>query len=230
MAREMNQADWRRDRNVRDEFGRLWLVAFEVGPGGQGGSNMPTGQICPAGWEDPLGTPQEYLAIPKGEFGEPDRNRLIVVPGLKRWLDAKRAQELEWRQRFTKVGQRTYKDAFNPKTHADDEVLLDLAGPRPTPPSAAIYAALQGDKGYLGLVALTKEQRKVLGKETMEDLGYATEATLAEPNPALPPTAEVKKPMPYFSFVAEMKKAGVNESKDIKAHWDVYRAEFAAKE
>src|SRR3990167_4659401 len=224
---EMNQQLWRRDRNVKDEFGRLWLVSFETTPTG-GGSNMPTGQITPAGWADPLGMPQEYLAIPKGEFGEWDRNRITVIPGMVRWLEQQRAAELVWRQELRKEGVKRYKEAFDPVKANEDEVLLDVVGPRPWPLATVIAAALKGDKGYLGIEPLSREQRNVLGKETLEDLGFAPQPTVIEQTP-VPTTRTVGKLMPYLSFVAEMRKANVTDPKEIKAHWEVYKSEVRSE-
>lgn len=224
MAREMNQAAWRRDRNIKDEFGRLWLVAFEVGPNGQGGSGYPAGLIDRAGWDDPLAMPQEYLAIPKGEFGEPDKNKLSVIPGMRRWLDVQKAAELEWRQRFRKVGQKQYKDAFDPKLHETDEVLMDITGPKPWPGSEAITRALKGEKGLLGLEPMNTEQRKLLGKETLEDMGFASAPTFAETNPALP-AANPAPRLSYPEFVKSMKTQGITDPKEVAGHWHVYKDE-----
>ena len=226
MARELNQADWRRDRNIRDNYGRLWLVSFETGPEGQGGSQMPTGQILPAGWADPLGTPQVYFRIPMGEFGEPDRNKLQC--DLRPWFLTQRDAEREWRTRMNQIGQRQYKSSYNPKTAEEDELLMSLAGPKPWPPSSAIQRAMKGDKGLLGLAPLSPADRVLLGKETAEDLGFAEEPVFAESNPALPPTPKTKKPMTYWKFVKHMKAEGVTDVAEIREHWQVYKAEVTA--
>lgn len=220
-AHEMNQADWRRDRNIRDQWGRLWLVAFETGPGGVGGSQMPTGQISEAGWSDPLKTPQEYLTIPKGEFGEPDRNKLAIIygPWLKKIQDAER----DWKKRLIEIGRKMYKTAFNLKTAEEDEVLMSEAGPKPWPPSQAIVRASKGDKAMLGLATLAKADRELLGLETLEDLGYDAAPSMAEPNPQLPPIPVSEKPMRFFTFVAELKKRGITDAKEVKGLWKAYR-------
>src|SRR5258708_593464 len=102
---------------------------------------------------------------------------------------------------------------------------MDLAGPKPWPPAQAIQRAMQGDKAMLGLVPLSKADRKLLGKETEEDLGLASEPTLAEVNPALPPVASAERRLTYWKFVAKMKAEGISEPEEIKAHWGIYKAE-----
>ena len=240
MARELNQADWRRDRNIKDQYGRIWLVSFETGPGGQGGSQMPTGPMMPAGWSDPLGAsanaPPGSLRIPMGEFGEPDRNKLLC--DFTTWFAVQRAAEREWRARMNQIGQRQYKSAYDPKTAEADDLLMDLAGPKPWPPSQAIQRAMQGDKAMLGLAPLSKEDRKLLGVETAQDLGYAEEPAAAEDNPALPPahprtveqrTVSTIKALTYWAFVKKMKANGVSDPAEIKAHYRVYKEEMAAE-
>jgi len=186
---------------------------------------MPTGQFHTCGWTDPLATPQIYFRIPMGEFGEPDRNKLFC--DLAPWLAVQRAAEREWKVRMNQIGQRQYKSAYDPKTAKDDDLLMSLAGPEPWPPTAAIARALKGDKAMLGLTPLSKEDRKLLGRETEEDLGFAAAPTLAEENPALPPVQKtrVKRAVTYPKFVKKMKAEGITDPAEIKAHWDIYKAE-----
>lgn len=230
---EMNQAHWRRDRNIRDNFGRLWLVIFDSKPDG-GGSNMPTGQILAAGWSDPLATPQQYIQIPLGEFGEPDRNKIVVRYDL--WITKQREAELEWKKALYQKGQQHYKSAFNPHTAEEDDFLMSVqgVGPRPWPVSEAIVRALKGDKAMLGLAPLTKADRKLLGKETVEDLGLAAEPAYAEPNPRLPDTPGAFESdekddveavrLTYPEFVKQMKMQGITEPKEVAGHWHVFKS------
>jgi hypothetical protein len=223
MPHEMNQKDWRDDINVRDQYGRLWLVALEKHPDG-GGSHMPTGQITPAGWQDPLHTPQEYISVPKGEFGQYDRNKLIV--DLKRWVTYQQRKVQEWRSEAIRKGRRLYKNAFTPSMIEDDEVLREEVGPAPWPAVAAIQRAARGDRELLGLRPLGPEGRKLLGLEQLEDLGYAEAPAYAETNPKLPSTREA--PMPYFTFKKLMKEQGITEPAALKAKWQAYRAALAS--
>jgi len=231
MAQILDQAGWRQDRNVKDQFGRLWLVAFETGPNRQGGSGMPTGQIVAAGWSDPLGTPQQYIRVPKGEFGEYDKNRLVV--DLVRWMRDQKEHEREWRQRFRQAGVKQYKSAFDPKEHAKDELLLDIVGPKPWPASDAIDRAAKGDRQYLGIEPLDRQHREVLGVETLEDLGYAPTAAYAEPNPALPPVSAAPpietraERLTWPQFTKKLKADGVPRA-EHSALWEAYKAEVGA--
>jgi hypothetical protein len=227
----LNQQDWRIDANIEDQYGRLWLISFETGPNQEGGSQMPTGQILAAGWSDPLATPQIYFRIPRGKFGSPDRNSLLI--DYAPWLAVQRQAERDWKMNLNTVGMRHYKSAYNPRTAEQDEFLMSVqgVGPKPWPPSSAIARAMRGDKAMLGLSPLSKEDRKLLGKETDEDLGFASEPTMEEESPMLPPVpkARAKQPMTFWKFAAKMKKEGITQPEEIKGLWAVYKAEAKAE-
>ncbi len=221
----LNQSDWRIDANVEDQYGRLWLLSFETGPNQEGGSQMPTGQILAAGWSDPLATPQIYFRIPKGKFGSPDRNKLFL--DLAPWLAVQKAAERDWKMNLNTVGMRHYKSAYNPRTAEQDEFLMSVqgVGPKPWPPSQAIARAMKGDKAMLGLAPLSADDRKLLGKETEEDLFGSSEPTVEEEISVLP---SAKKPLTYPQFVQAMKKEGITDPKEVAGHWAVYKTEAVA--
>lgn len=225
----MNQQLWRHPANIPDEFGRIWLVNLDKKPDGSGSWGI-TGIPMPVGWTDPLAMPGNYLDQPKGITGKADVNRLIVKPGLQKWLTTQRRYETEWNQRAFMVAQKLFGTAAHEMIQKQDDMLMREVGPKPFPSSQVIQAAINGHKGFLGLAPLTKEDRELLGTPSMEDMGFASEPAFAESNPSLPPVSQAPvadKPMPYFSFVKQMKEAGVTEKDEIKAHWEVYKAEFS---
>ena len=71
-AKARTQADYRRDMNPRDQFGRKWLTTIELMTG------EPTGGIVPAGWSDPLRTPMQYLKVPRNADGQSELGRLVL--------------------------------------------------------------------------------------------------------------------------------------------------------
>ncbi len=42
------------------------------------------------------------------------------------------------------------------------------------------------------------------------------------------PRRYAKRPMTYMKFAAKMRKTGITDVAEIKAHWDVYKAEANA--
>lgn len=127
-----SQAEQRRDMVATDDLGRPWLMAIETKTGD------PTGHIFPCrgekqweGFTDEQIPPQQYLAVPKDQWGQPAWGRLKT--DWRRWRDdVKRASDA-WRDNLWRMGQKVYQNKFDPKTARDDEYLMTLAGPEPKP-------------------------------------------------------------------------------------------------
>lgn len=162
----LSQADKRRDMNLRDQFGRLWLAAIEKE------SFEPTGHLQPAGWSDPLRTPSQYLRIPRDEYQNPQIGRVEV--DFKRWQKDQTDAMKEWKIRFYNIGREQKKHAFDPAKDEQDEYLLHLVGPKPWPaPAIVAEAAANKTKRatqFLGLADLDRDTRMLLGYVELEDL------------------------------------------------------------
>ena len=233
MAHEMDQRLWRHTANLPDELGRIWLVNLDKRPDGAGSWGI-VGAPMPVGWTDPLNMPTSYIGQPMGVVGKPDVNRVEVLPGMARWLVTQKRHEADWKQRAFMVSQRLFGSAAHKMIAEQDEALMIEVGPKPFPSSAVIEAALKGHKGFLGLAPLTKADREALGIQNLEDMGFAETPAYAETNPKLPNTSTAPalegKPMHYMTFVKQMKENGVTDTKEVKAHWQTYREQFAGKE
>lgn len=126
------QAEYRRDQIAKDNFGRPWLLTFELRTGD------PTGQILPAKgepeWQDSLSQvvpPMQYLRVPRDEYGQPVWGRIEI--DLARWKHDIEVAEQEWKRQLWRIGQQAYKNKFDPQAAFEDEYLLTLVGPRPSP-------------------------------------------------------------------------------------------------
>lgn len=127
-----SQSEQRRDMVAVDDLGRPWLMAVELKTGD------PTGHIFPCrgekaweGFSDDEIPPQQYLTVPKDQWGQSAWGKLDT--DWARWRDdIKRATDA-WRRRFHEIGQKVYKNAFQPQEMKQDEYLLDLVGPMPKP-------------------------------------------------------------------------------------------------
>src|SRR3990167_1300738 len=113
-----SQADQRRDMVSTDQFGRPWLLTIELKTGD------PTGLISPAGWDDPLGTPQKHLKVPRDQYGQATWGRLEV--DFPAWIREIEVAARAWRDELWKIGAHMYKNKFNTKTADQDEYLLTL--------------------------------------------------------------------------------------------------------
>lgn len=185
------QADERRSYNIADQFGRSWLIEIELKTG------EPTGVIQPAGWTDPLRTPQKYLRLKAptqlGGGG--------LYVDVDRWVEDHRQALTEWRKSLWIVGQQKYQNKFDPRVAEEDEFLLTMTGPKPWP-SVEVLQALPTDTGYQGKTPLTPTHRKALGVPTLEDLSADLSATMPQAQP-LEPGATT-----YKAFLAEALKQG----------------------
>jgi hypothetical protein len=143
-----SQYDQRRDIVATDELGRPWLVATELKTGD------PTGHIYPCrgeaewkGFSDEEIPPQQYLRVPKNKWGQTQSDRLEI--DFDRWRDDVSKANDAWRRLFHQIGQKVYKNAFNPEMHKTDEYLLDLTGPKPSPSVEAIDKMIAARKAKL---------------------------------------------------------------------------------
>lgn len=127
-----SQAEQRRDMVAVDDLGRPWLMAIELKTGD------PTGHIFPCRGEkewrpfsDHQIPPQQYLGVPKDQWGQPAWGRLQI--DWDRWRDDVDRAFKAWRDNLWRMGQKVYQNKFDPKTAEDDEYLMALAGPKPMP-------------------------------------------------------------------------------------------------
>ena len=131
-----SQAEQRQSFNKPDQWGRSWLISIEKATGD------PTGQILPAGWSDPINTPQKYLLVP--------RHQASISVDYKPWIEDMKAADREYRQQLNQIGHRLYGEKFDarkkPTQHMTDE-----AGPPPVD-WKRIQKAADGDQELLGLL------------------------------------------------------------------------------
>jgi len=231
MAKARTQKDYRRDFNAPDQYGRLWLATIEIATGD------PTGMIEPAGWIDPLHTPQKYLTIRNAmafaHSGAP------VHVDLDRWARDQQVHDEEWKRSFFAIGQKVYQNRFDAKdelrkigTPDEDEYLMSLAGPRPWPSVEVLLKARAGHRKLLGLDPLDRETRKLLGQETLDDLEAGLVASAAGTlSPGAVPdtgqdTASTAPPSEsYQEFVSRVMKAGEAKTmKEAAALWNAAKA------
>ena len=139
-----SQADTRRNQNIFDQYGRMYLVAIDIKSG------EPTSLIINAGWDDPLMTPRHLFKYKTGPHGEP-----MFEVRMVQWLDEQRIAKREWDRRHA-----FYKRHL-PRTASDGEVVQE-AGEAPWPPVKALEQAIGGNKALLGLEPLTKKDLDIL--------------------------------------------------------------------
>lgn len=210
MAKQIkSQAEQRRDRNLPDQFGRKWLVCLELATG------EPTGGIIPAGFTDPLHTPQKYLKIPRDADGQPAMDRMLVDIDL--WITEFEEADRAWLQQLMENAQLMYKrmDRAQMADLPSDPYIVRLTGPRPKPNVAVLRRAKAGYKPFLGLAPLSRQDRSDLGEETYEDMQNA------DPLPA-----QGQEPEQYHEFIQwSMKERGVS----FKEALDQWKAKATAK-
>lgn len=215
MAKYKTQRDDRQDRNVRDQFGRVWLATIDKRCGDF------TGPVEPAGWDDPLRTPQKYLRPVKDEFNQFSFGTLEVR--FKEWIADQRVSEKDWKQSLWEIGQQKYGVKFEPHKAEDDDWLMHLAGPKPWPSSALLQVAQTGKfPGLLGLRPLEAGESVALGlrPEDTEQAADAVAGLLAQLGdsdegtgerqdaPATRPSAPAKKTSSYTEFVRTSIESG----------------------
>ena len=221
-----DQRATRRDRNVRDQYGRLYLAALELTQQGP----QPT-ELVTAGWpfSDPLrtlATGRKHYRPVRGEFGEIDPSRLLL--DVKGWFDEVKEAERNWQVSYWENGRKHYKEAFDPNA-APTEYLLRITGPQPFPSVALLRQAfgLDGngepipgkarDAALLGLAPLTKSHRVSLGLPIEEDFG---QPPTSEPPPATGPEGPPDKYQPFVAWAVKQGKTW----EEARAMWAEHRA------
>ncbi len=127
-----SQAEQRRDMVATDDLGRPWLMAIEIKTGDPTGHIFPCRGEAPwAGVSDDQIPPQQYLIVPKDQWGQPAWGRLVI--DFARWRDDIQRATEAWKQQLWRLGQKVYQNKFNPETAEDDEYLMTLVGPKPKP-------------------------------------------------------------------------------------------------
>jgi hypothetical protein len=115
-----------------DDLGRPWLMAIELKTGD------PTGHILPCrgepqwrGVTDDQIPPQQYLGVPKDQWGQPAWGRLEI--DWDHWRDDVDRALKAWQANLWRLGQKVYQSKFDPKTAEEDDYLMTLAGAKPVP-------------------------------------------------------------------------------------------------
>lgn len=135
---ERTQPTRRRNYNVKDQWGRKWLVSIEKETG------HPTGAIESC-FTDPLATPQQYLEI------DEEMPRQLNIR-YDRWIADQNAAMHEWEARRDDIGRALYGERYNPAKKITRE-LERIVGKQPRP-VGDIERAAAGDKVLLDLVSL----------------------------------------------------------------------------
>ena len=158
---DRTQPTRRRNYNVKDQWGRKWLVSIEKETG------HPTGAIESC-FTDPLGTPQQYLEI------DEEMPRQLNIR-YDRWIADQNAAVRDWEARRDDIGRALYGERYNPAKKITRE-LERIVGKEPRP-VGDIEKAAAGDKGLLGLVPDSKgstvltnvpaKPKKAKGKKTV---------------------------------------------------------------
>lgn len=221
MARALRtQADQRRDINPLDQFGRKWSMTIEIITGD------PTGGIFPAGWSDPLKTPMKYIKVRRTPEGQSELGRVLV--DFPSWVEEIRHEDGLWYQQLYENAIAKYAtiDPAKVATLDRDPFLLRLTGPKPWPSIEVITAAMQGDRGFLGLEPLTPKHRAMLNMSTIEDLKAG--ATM----PEAPVTRDLSTPPEsYKEFIRWAYETGAAPPGDLKRVgelWQAHRANLQA--
>jgi|SRR6267378_400356 len=135
---DRTQPTRRRNYNVKDQWGRLWLVSIEKETG------HPTGAI-EACFTDPLATPQQYLEI------DEEMPRLLNIR-YDRWIADQNAAVRDWEARRDDIGRALYGERYNPLKKVTRE-LERIVGKEPRA-VGDIERAAAGDRPMLGLEPL----------------------------------------------------------------------------
>ena len=215
-AKARTQADYRRDMNPRDQFGRKWLTTIELMTG------EPTGGIVPAGWSDPLRTPMQYLKVPRNADGQSELGRLVL--DFDAWIAEIEHAEMVWYQELHEIALAKY-TALDPARVPEldkDKLLLKLVGPKPWPASDVLRTAAAGNQPLLGFTPLTQRERELLKIPTIADLK-------AGPMPAPTPANDAVIPETYKDFIAWAFRTGAATNlKEAAALWSEHKANLTA--
>jgi hypothetical protein len=153
--RGSSQPDRIRSMNLKDQFGRLWLVDIDIKTGGR------TGLPHPAGWEDPIQTPPLYIQLAR------DGQSVVVL--YEKWARDLTQAHAEWQQKYQELGYARYGDQFD-ETKPPSPMMARAIGPRPLDPEIPQQAAL-GNIKMLGVAPeITKAQKLATLEQEMAAL------------------------------------------------------------
>ena len=229
MAKPKTQFDQRRSLVAKDQYGRPWTVNIELATGD------PCGIIIAAGWDDPLEQTYLHLRIPRDAYGTQQWGSIEVQ--WEPWITDTVGYEQAYRTRFIEVGRDMNKGTFDPEKWAKNPYLIDLVGPKPWPSSEVLRMAKAGHQELLNLVPMTKVGRKLLGRETLDEL---EEAAFVASTPEIPPTASAvvgsasvpkpakpRKASKYNAFVSAALSSG--DAKNISEAAALWREQKAGR-
>ena len=126
-SKTVDQSKQRRNVIATDQFGREWAFSIELITGD------PCGGIVPHGWSDLQGIHQKYLKVPR-KNNMPVAGRIEI--DFDRWINDQKAADKGWMQVLNEEGRRFYKKPSpqDVREWTKDDMLLEMAGPRPYPP------------------------------------------------------------------------------------------------
>ncbi len=146
-----DQAKYRRDTKLKDQFGRLWHCVIDRKSG------QPTGCPSPIGWNDPLKTPNSYVTVPRWEDGSARTDELLV--DFEGWIADVELNNTHWDMAITVMGEKKFplassedRDGWTENPHLTKE-----AGPKPFPSVETLMRARDGDRELLGMGKKKKE-------------------------------------------------------------------------
>lgn len=227
MEEVRSQRDQRRSFNAEDQHGRDWLYTLELKTMEQ------SAEMRPAGWTDPLRTPISKVRLLKNaKTGQNIFDKVRIL--WREWISEQRRAMEEWRLNLWNVATDLSSGLITTEQMEKDARILKMAGPKPWPPVEALEAAMNGHKGFLGIVPLTlpdgrpnpdplaAEARQVLGLMQLEDFeGAATVVTDQQPDrPA------VGEPVPttnYNDFLKDCLRRGMTMAEGA-ALWREHKA------
>ena len=197
-----DQATYRRQQTVADQFGRKWTFPVENKTG------HACGPVVPIGWSDPLATPQKYI----------DTTSTLGHAKIKfeQWIKDLTDGEKEWEHRLFEIGRELYKKVTpdEVKKFYTDPYLLGLAGPRP---GAHLHKLVKTDVDGEPLETPVDLLRRAMNGEVT--LLLNNEAIEAGVMIAGEPT-EISWP----EFLAEARKQG-KTPEQASAAWQLLKAE-----
>jgi hypothetical protein len=198
--------------NAVDQWDRPWLLSIELATGD------PTGLILPAGWDDPLRTPQEYITVPKNRFNQPSWGRVHV--DYPPWIRKVAQDQKDWRMQFLNTAQQQFKGKFKTDEIWDDPYIQELVGPKPYPSVELLERARTGDREVLGIVPVTSPEVLALfgaqppkGK-TIREMTEALERELSQGSTVdeVIPFVTGTSRQDYTTFMAQAKDAGMTQA------------------
>lgn len=173
------QADDRADIAPEDQFGRVWAAIIEI-------KSMDFVEIMPCGWDDPLRTPTKYVTLPRRPRVKfPDITRVHI--NVEAWLNDTDVAERDYKLRLYEEWNKSPQKSHLTDPEQDEVVKLRLG--MPSWPSVKALCEIFGyrrvaagtevrflktdapvRKGPLSLAPMSKDDRKLLGIVTIEDI------------------------------------------------------------